>query len=49
MGSRDADIDFTFTRPTTVRALLDVLTAMGWSAVEPGGHVSYMVNDEDDS
>ncbi|MDP5309348.1 hypothetical protein OG345_40580 (plasmid) [Streptomyces sp. NBC_01220] len=49
MGSRDADIDFTFTRPTTVRAVLDVLTARGWSAVEPVGHVSYMVNDEDDS
>lgn len=49
MGSRDADIDFTFTRPTTVRALLDALIATGWSAVVPVGHVAYMLNDGDDS
>lgn len=49
MGSRDADIDFTFTRPATVRAVLDAVTSVGWSAVEPVGLVSYMVNDEDDS
>jgi hypothetical protein len=49
VGSRDADIDFTFTRPTTARALLDALTTLGWSAVIPVGHVAYMVNDEDDS
>ncbi|MFI6648224.1 hypothetical protein ACIBI8_11400 [Streptomyces sp. NPDC050529] len=49
MGSRDADIDFSFTRSTTVRAVLDALTPMGWTAVEPAGHVAYMVNDEDES
>ncbi|MFE2021551.1 hypothetical protein ACFW9O_26270 [Streptomyces sp. NPDC059499] len=49
MGSRDADIDFTFTSPTTVRAVLDSVAAAGWSAVQRGGHVSYMVNDPDDN
>ncbi|MEV1043487.1 hypothetical protein AB0J01_44415 [Streptomyces sp. NPDC050204] len=48
MGSRDADIDFHFTCPTTVRAILDVLTRAGWSAVVPPGGVSYMINDADD-
>ncbi|MFJ1869778.1 hypothetical protein ACIOD1_34890 [Streptomyces sp. NPDC088097] len=48
MGSRDADIDFTFTCPTTVRAVLDALTAAGWSAVEVADRVSYMINDADD-
>ncbi|WP_406389746.1 hypothetical protein [Streptomyces sp. NBC_00887] len=48
MGSRDADIDFTFARPTTVRAVLDSLAAAGWSAAQRGDHVSYMVNDPDD-
>lgn len=48
MGSRDADIDFTFTCPTTVRAVLDALTGAGWSAVVPPGGVSYMLNDADD-
>ncbi|MFF8196311.1 hypothetical protein ACF05L_36850 [Streptomyces bobili] len=49
MGSGDADIDFAFNRPATVRALLDALAATGWSAVVPVGHVEYMVNDEDDA
>ncbi|MFV5997305.1 hypothetical protein ACNPQM_34170 [Streptomyces sp. NPDC056231] len=48
MGSRDADIDFTFTCPTTVRAVLDALTGVGWSAAVPPGGVSYMINDADD-
>ncbi|MGW1659444.1 hypothetical protein [Streptomyces atratus] len=48
MGSRDADIDFTFTCPTTVRAVLDALTGAGWSAaVSPEG-VSHMINNADD-
>lgn len=49
MGSRDADIDFTFTSPTTVRVVLDSLAPAGWSAVQGGDHVSYMVNDPDDN
>lgn len=48
MGSRDADIDFTFTRPTTVRAVLDSLTGAGWSVEVPAASVSYMINDADD-
>ncbi|MFE9560177.1 hypothetical protein ACFYM0_03630 [Streptomyces sp. NPDC006487] len=48
MGSRDADIDFTFTCPTTVRAVLDAVTGMGWSAEVPVGSVTYMINDVDD-
>ncbi|MEV0094017.1 hypothetical protein [Streptomyces sp. NPDC050738] len=48
MGSRDADIDFTFWRPTTVGAVLEALTDAGWSAVELGGRITYMVNDADD-
>ncbi|MFE2283774.1 hypothetical protein ACFXDJ_06340 [Streptomyces sp. NPDC059443] len=48
MGNRQADIDFTFTHPTTVRALLEVLTPAGWSAEENAGYISYMVNDADD-
>ncbi|MEY2231838.1 MULTISPECIES: hypothetical protein [Streptomyces] len=48
MGNRQADIDFTFTHPTTVRALLEVLAPAGWSAEERLGHISYMVNDADD-
>ncbi|MEU9669629.1 hypothetical protein AB0E25_29410 [Streptomyces bobili] len=49
MGSRDADIDFTFNRPATVHALLDALAATGWSAVGPVGHVEYMVDDGEDA
>lgn len=48
VGNRQADIDFTFTHPTTVRALLEVLAPAGWSAEERLGHISYMVNDADD-
>ncbi|MEU2154740.1 hypothetical protein ABZ532_06915 [Streptomyces sp. NPDC019396] len=48
MGSRDADIDFTFTYPTTVCAVVDALTGAGWSAVAVPGGVSYMINDADD-
>ncbi|MFE6065392.1 hypothetical protein [Streptomyces sp. NPDC056525] len=48
MGSRDADIDFSFTCPTTVRAVLDALTGVGWSAEVPLGCVTYMINDADD-
>lgn len=48
MGSRDADIDFTFSRPTTVRAVLDALTGVGWSVEVPVGSVTYMINDADD-
>jgi hypothetical protein len=48
VGNRQADIDFTFQRPTTVRALLEVLTPVGWSAEERPGYISYMINDEDD-
>ncbi|WLQ53852.1 transposase (plasmid) [Streptomyces poriferorum] len=44
MGSRDADIDFTFTCPTTVRAVLDAFTGAGWTAVVPPGGVSYGAN-----
>ncbi|MET7365878.1 hypothetical protein ABZS61_08600 [Streptomyces sp. NPDC005566] len=49
MGSRDADIDFAFTCPTTVRAVLDALAAAGWSAVHQGDRVWYMVNEWGDS
>ncbi|WP_189281924.1 hypothetical protein [Streptomyces atratus] len=48
MGSRDAYIDFTFTCPTTVRAVLDALTGAGWSAAVPPEGVSYMINDAGD-
>ena len=48
MGSRDADIDFTFTCPTTVRAVLDALTGVGWSVEVPLGRVTYMINDAED-
>lgn len=48
MGSRDADIDFTFTRPITVRAVWDVLLQAGWYAEEHAGHISYMINGPDD-
>ncbi|CAL9630551.1 hypothetical protein SUDANB120_06087 [Streptomyces sp. enrichment culture] len=48
MGSHEADIDFAFARPTTVRALLEALTPVGWSAEESPGHISYMVNGADD-
>ncbi|MFD5142775.1 hypothetical protein [Streptomyces sp. NPDC058401] len=48
MGNRQADIDFTFAYPTTVRTLLDVLTPAGWSAEERPGYISYMINDADD-
>ncbi|MEV6682331.1 hypothetical protein AB0N09_36550 [Streptomyces erythrochromogenes] len=48
MGSRDADIDFTFACPTTVRDVLAALTGAGWSAPMPLGGVSYMINDADD-
>ncbi|MFE2853907.1 hypothetical protein ACFXJO_22610 [Streptomyces lavendulae] len=48
MGNRQADIDFTFTHPTTVRSLLEVLTPVGWSAEERLGCISYMVNGADD-
>ncbi|MFJ6780590.1 hypothetical protein [Streptomyces yangpuensis] len=47
MGSRSADIDFTFRSATTVRAVLDALTGAGWSAEETPGHVSYLINDAD--
>ncbi|WP_369780059.1 hypothetical protein [Streptomyces sp. R33] len=48
MGNRQADIDFTFQHPTTMRALLEVLTPAGWCAEERPGYISYMVNDADD-
>lgn len=48
MGSRDADIDFTFTCPVTVRAVLAALSGAGWSAAMSPGGVSYMINDADD-
>ncbi|MFI8966939.1 hypothetical protein ACIGO8_33065 [Streptomyces sp. NPDC053493] len=48
MGNRQADIDFTFQRPTTVRGLLELLTPAGWSAEERPGYISYMINDADD-
>ncbi|MFE5676771.1 hypothetical protein ACFQ7B_14560 [Streptomyces erythrochromogenes] len=48
MGSRDADIDFTFTHPTTARAIVDALTAVGWSVDDPAGGVTHMINDADD-
>ncbi|MFE3431185.1 hypothetical protein [Streptomyces sp. NPDC059171] len=48
MGSRDADIDFTFTDPTTVRAIVDALTGVGWSVEDPAGGVTHMINDADD-
>ncbi|SCF90363.1 hypothetical protein GA0115255_110689 [Streptomyces sp. Ncost-T6T-2b] len=40
VGSRDADIDFTFTAPITVRAALDALTRAGWSMDVHAGSVS---------
>ncbi|MGW2672753.1 hypothetical protein ACWC5F_32560 [Streptomyces sp. NPDC001272] len=45
---RQADIDFTFQRPTTVRGLLEVLTPAGWAAEENLGRISYMINEADD-
>ncbi|MFD9078279.1 hypothetical protein [Streptomyces erythrochromogenes] len=48
MGNRQADIDFTFQRPATVRGLLELLTPAGWSAEERPGYISYMINDADD-
>ncbi|MFE5859221.1 hypothetical protein ACFQ77_01530 [Streptomyces virginiae] len=48
MGSRDADIDFTFFHPTTVRAVLAALTPAGWSAEESPGYVSYLMDDAED-
>ncbi|MFF7081796.1 hypothetical protein [Streptomyces lavendulae] len=48
MGNRQADIDFTFQRPTTVRGLLEALTPAGWAAEENLGRISYMINDADD-
>lgn len=48
MGSRDADIDFTFTPPTTVYAVLDALNGAGWSVEVPVGSITYMINDADD-
>ncbi|MEV7562970.1 hypothetical protein [Streptomyces sp. NPDC089795] len=48
MGSRDADIDFTFFDPTTVRAVFDALTPAGWSAEEAPGCVRYLINDAAD-
>ncbi|MFJ6793839.1 hypothetical protein [Streptomyces sp. NPDC091268] len=48
MGSRDADIDFTFSHPITVRAVLDALTEVGWSVEVPFASVTYMINDADD-
>lgn len=48
VGNRQADIDFTFAHPTTVRTLLEALTPAGWSAEERPGYISYMVNDADD-
>ncbi|MGT2525822.1 hypothetical protein ACU4GG_00310 [Streptomyces nojiriensis] len=48
MGNRQADIAFTFQRPTTVRGLLELLTPAGWSAEERLGCISYMINDADD-
>lgn len=49
MGSRDADIDFTFTCPTTVRAVLDAIAGVGWSEEVPVGSITYMINDSDDA
>ncbi|THA71169.1 hypothetical protein E6P78_08005 [Streptomyces sp. A0958] len=46
--SRDADIDFTFTHPTTARSIVDALTAVGWSVEDPVGGVTHMINDADD-
>ncbi|MFE1484049.1 hypothetical protein ACFW80_24515 [Streptomyces fimicarius] len=48
MGSRDADIDFAFTHPTTARAIVDALTAVGWSVEDPAGGVTHMINGADD-
>ncbi|MFD4022490.1 hypothetical protein ACFWRV_03085 [Streptomyces sp. NPDC058576] len=48
MGSRDADIDFTFADPITVRAALDALARVGWSIDVSAGSVSYMINGVDD-
>ncbi|MFF4498626.1 hypothetical protein [Streptomyces sp. NPDC001546] len=48
MGNRQADIDFTFQRPTTVRGLLEVLTPADWAAEENLGRISYMINEADD-
>ncbi|MEU2762010.1 MULTISPECIES: hypothetical protein [unclassified Streptomyces] len=46
MGSRDADIDFTFTDPITVRAALDALAWVGWSMDVSRG-LSCMIDDAD--
>ncbi len=48
MGSRDADIDFTFTDPITVRVALNALARVGWSMDVSAGSLSYMINDADD-
>ncbi len=47
MGSRDADIDFTFTGPITVRVALDALARVGWSMDVSLGALSYMIDDAD--
>ncbi|MFF9575175.1 hypothetical protein ACF1BA_08220 [Streptomyces rubiginosohelvolus] len=47
VGSRDADIDFTFTDPITVRAVLDALVRVGWSMDVSLGGLSYMIDDAD--
>ncbi|MFD5200410.1 hypothetical protein ACFWM7_09720 [Streptomyces sp. NPDC058375] len=47
MGSRAADIDFTFTDPITVRGALDSLARVGWSMDVSLGGLSYMIDDED--
>jgi hypothetical protein len=48
VGNRQAEIELAFTHPTTVRALLTVLTPAGWVAEECSGRISYMINDADD-
>ncbi len=47
VGSSDADIDFTFTDPITVRAALDALARVGWSMDASLGGLSYMIDDVD--
>ncbi len=47
VGSRDADIDFTFTDPITVRVALDALARVGWAMDVSLGGLSYMIDDED--
>ncbi|WP_327257150.1 hypothetical protein [Streptomyces sp. NBC_01244] len=34
--------------PTTVRAVLDAVTGMGWSVEVPVGSITYTINDADD-